>query len=45
MHSEYTHHIALFKTRSASGQGMHIAYRFDPESLTMDEMGWIARDK
>jgi KaiC/GvpD/RAD55 family RecA-like ATPase len=42
---EYTHHIAMFKTRDSSGRGMRIACSFDKASLIMQEHGWIQKRK
>jgi replicative DNA helicase len=44
MACEYTNHIALFKTRDATGRGMHVAFTFDKATLTLKEHGWIVKE-
>jgi hypothetical protein len=43
--AEYTHHVALFKTRDCSGQGMHVAFTFDKSALKFHEHGWVEKQK
>ena len=42
---DYTNHIALFKTRDATGRGMRIAYTFDKAKLCLHEHGCIVKEK
>lgn len=41
----YNRTLHILKARNAKGMGLNLAFQFDPESLTLNELGLVLKER